>query len=305
MTSFFAPDSVVIIDGGLATEIERRGYDVSSSLWSARVLIDHPDVIEGIHSDFLAAGADCIISASYQVSFEGFAEAGLKPADTVSALERSVTLAKKARDRFQAVFAGPRLVAASVGPYGAILHNGAEYIGNYGLTSAELTAFHARRLKVLAGSQPDLFACETVPSLQEALSIAAALKNYPSIPAWISFTCQDESTNVHGEDMRDCARLLDEVPQLVAIGVNCTPPQLVEPIVQRIRGASSKRIVVYPNVGQSWDAVARVWRNGNGNCDEWGAFARKWRRAGATCIGGCCGTTPADIREMREALASM
>src|SRR5215207_4492617 len=164
-----------LLDGGLATELEHRGFDISGPLWSARVLREAPQAIEQVHYDYFAAGADFAISASYQASYAGYAASGLADDETAALLRRSVSLAQSARARYredsrrsndpQAQERLERLrVAASVGPYGATLHDGSEYRGNYGLTVEELIAFHERRFAILAESGADLLACETIPS---------------------------------------------------------------------------------------------------------------------------------------------
>jgi homocysteine S-methyltransferase len=291
----------MVLDGGLATELERCGCDLSGDLWSARALIDFPDVIEAVHLDYLSAGADCIVSASYQVSFEGFAAAGLSAEDTVAALEKSVAVAESARARFANARTQRPWIAASVGPYGAMLHDGSEYHGNYGCSFQELLAFHRSRLKVLATTSADLLACETIPSLGEALALVEALREFPQLSAWISFTCVDECHTGHGERLSACAEALEREPQVVAIGVNCTPPHYISSLIKEARQATRKPIVIYPNSGKTWNAVERTWIGNSEFCD-FGLLAREWFSEGANWIGGCCGTGPADIRRIREVL---
>jgi homocysteine S-methyltransferase len=289
----------MVLDGGLATELERRGCDLSGDLWSARALIDFPHLIEDVHFDYLSAGADCIVTASYQVSFEGFAAAGFSTEDTVAALEKSVAVAESARAGFLNARMQRPLIAASVGPYGAIFHNGAEYHGNYDCSFLELVAFHRSRLRVLARTNADLLACETIPSLDEALALVEALREFPQLNAWISFTCRDECHTGHGERLSACAQALDREPQVVAVGVNCTPPHYISSLIREARRSTQKPIVIYPNSGKTWNAVERRWIGTSEFCD-FGLLAREWYREGANWIGGCCGTGPADIRRIRE-----
>jgi homocysteine S-methyltransferase len=290
---------IQILDGAMATELEKLGCDLSGPLWSARVLREQPEKIAAVHDGYLDAGADCILTASYQVSEEAYADIGLSAEDAAADLRESVRLAERARARF----ARRRiLVAASLGPYGAALHNGAEYHGNYAISFDELVSFHARRIDALAPTNADLLAFETVPSLEEARAIVAALEPYPELAAWVSFTCKDEEHLAHGEAIADCAALLNAVPQVVAVGVNCTAPGLISPLVKRIRAATPKPIVVYPNSGEGWDAEARCWI-GEAEVAEFGALAREWREAGAQIIGGCCRTGPEHVAIIRKALA--
>lgn len=291
------PD-LMVLDGGLATELERRGYDVSGGLWSARALLDAPEMIGAVHEAYLTAGADCVTTATYQVSREGFLEAGL-PADAAErAWRRAIEIADEARRRQVARTGRQAWVAASVGPYGAILHDGSEYTGRYQLPFDALAAFHRSRLEWMLDSPVDLLACETLPSLDEALAIVDAMTALPRLRGWISFTCADDSRTVHGERIADCAAALDAVDQVVAVGVNCTAPQFVSSLIAEIRRVSSKPIVVYPNSGEAWDAAAREWR-GLADSADYATHVREWHAGGASWIGGCCRTGPEHIRQVR------
>lgn len=293
-----------LLDGGLATELEHRGFDISGPLWSARLLREAPEAIEEIHYDYFAAGADCTISASYQASYTGFAAIGLTRAETTSLLLRSVSLAQSARARYRSESGKTDdrlLVAASVGPYGATLHDGSEYHGNYGLSVDALVAFHAERFGVLAGSGADLLACETIPSLDEARALAQLLRNHPARTAWMTFTSRDGVSNSHGEPLLDCSRMLDSMENVVAVGVNCVEPGVVTRAIQELRKGTAKSIVVYPNSGEHWDAVTREW-TGAPHRSQLADWTSEWLSAGAQWIGGCCRTRPADIAEMARAL---
>jgi homocysteine S-methyltransferase len=291
-----------VLDGGLATELERQGADISGALWSARLLLDDPAAIEAVHYAYYAAGAEVAITASYQASYAGFAARGLDAGETTRLLRSSVALADAARRRREAqgpVQGAPLWVAASVGPYGATRHDGSEYHGDYGLSPEELRDFHRERLAVLWAAGPDLLACETIPSLQEAQAIVAVLREVPSARAWISFTAGDDRHTAHGEPLADCARLLDGEPQVFAVGVNCVPPALVGAQIGELRRGTAKPIVVYPNSGERWDGRAHAWRGAADACAV-GELAPGWIEAGATWIGGCCRTTPADVAAIRR-----
>jgi homocysteine S-methyltransferase len=293
-----------VVDGGLATELERAGADLSGGLWSARLLLEEPALIREVHRAYYAAGADIAITASYQASYSGFATIGLDKAATDRLLYRSVELAAEARRMVSAEGARPRWVAASVGPYGATLHDGSEYRGDYDLTPAELFEFHAERLAVLAGAGADVLACETIPSLEEAEALLQALRRVPEARAWMSFTSRDDRHTAHGEPLVDCARALDPEPQIVALGVNCVRPDLTAALIRELRKGSGKPIVVYPNSGEVWDGVAQRWC-GAASATPLGTLVDEWLEAGATWIGGCCRTTPADIAVIRERVDRM
>ena len=283
---------VHVLDGGMASELEYLGANIDGPLWSAHVLEDAPEKIVAVHRAYIAAGADCIETASYQVSRMGYAEVGLAPERADAALLRAVELARAAVAEFPERRV---LVAASLGPYGAALHNGAEYHGNYGVGFRELVAFHRARIEVLAGAGADVMAFETLPSLPEARAIGEALAPWPEVAAWFCFTCKDERHVAHGELLSECARLAAGFPQTVAIGVNCTHPSLVSALIGELRGASELPVVVYPNSGEGWDAEARCW-TGKGDPESFGAQAAEWFAAGAQIVGGCCRTRPEHIR---------
>jgi len=289
-----------VLDGGMATELERRGCDISGPLWSAHVLDTAPEKIAQVHLDYLRAGADCISTVSYQVSGMGYSEIGRPAADAASALRRSVAIADTAREEYSRESGRPVLIAASLGPYGAALHNGAEFHGRYAIGFDDLVAFHTERLAVVAGTNADLVALETVPSLEEARVIAAALARFPAVSAWVSFTCKDGTHVAHGELLHDCAAVFEEAPQVVAVGINCTAPHLVDLLIAEAKAATAKPVFVYPNSGELWDAVERRWY-GRSSVAEFAGQARTWYAAGAHAVGGCCRTTPSHIRAVRDA----
>ncbi|MGZ8527543.1 MAG: homocysteine S-methyltransferase [Candidatus Limnocylindrales bacterium] len=303
----FPADGVTILDGGLATELERRGNDLSDPLWSARLLIEAPDEIVATHLAYFRAGARLATSASYQASFEAFAARGIDRAGAIELLRRSVELAGEARRRHRAETAtgedGPEsslLVAASVGPYGAVLADGSEYRGDYGLSVSELAAWHAPRLAVLAGAGPDLLAIETIPSVDEGRALVELLATSAGPPAWLSFTCADGARTRRGEPVETAFALAEVTDRVVAVGINCTAPEYAEELIRRARAVTAKTIVAYPNSGETWDARARRWTGPAGpNVDP--ASARRWVAAGARLIGGCCRVGPDRIAELAGA----
>ncbi|HVN92934.1 MAG TPA: homocysteine S-methyltransferase [Terracidiphilus sp.] len=297
-------DGIHVIDGGLATELEYSGARIDGPLWSAHVLEDEPEKLLAVHRAYIEAGAECIATCSYQVSRMGYAEVGLTADRADAALLRSAALARRAA----AEFPNRRvLVAGSLGPYGAALHNGGEYHGNYDCSYDDLVRFHRERIAVFAGAtaadQPDLLAFETFPSLDEARAVGEAMKPWPHLRAWFSFSCRDESHVSHGERVADCAALIASFPQTVAIGVNCVPPRWVPALIRELRAASDKPILVYPNSGEGWDAARRAW-TGVTDPTEFGAHAAEWFNAGAQIVGGCCRTRPAHIRAVALAAAT-
>ena len=294
-------DGIHVLDGGFATELEYQGANIVGPLWSAHVLEDAPEKILAVHRAYIEAGADCILTAGYQVSRIGYAECGLAPAEADKALLRSVELARQAAAEYPA---RRIMIASSLGPYGAMLHNGAEYHGNYDCSFADLAAFHRERIEVLGNAKgrqaPDLLAFETLPSMSEAQAIAKAIEPWPDLSVWFTFTCRDEARVAHGELLRECAAYVAKLPQTVAIGVNCTQPGLIAALIGELKVASGKPIIVYPNSGETWDANTRCW-TGASSPDAYGLLSTKWFAAGARIVGGCCRTRPAHIRQVAAA----
>ena len=290
-------DTVLVADGGLATELEARGNDLSDSLWSARLLMDAPEQVRDAHLAFFQAGAVIATSASYQASFEGFARRGLGRRDAAGLMRRSVDLARAAR----AEMAGDgrtRWVAASVGPYGAALADGSEYRGRYGLSVRELAAWHRPRLEVLAGACPDVLALETVPDIDEAEALMAAISGL-GIPAWLSYSIAGERTRA-GQPLSEAFAVAAGVPEVVAVGVNCCRPSDVPMAIAAAREVTGKPVIVYPNSGEEWDARRRAWA---GRPAYSAGLARQWIAAGAKIAGGCCRVRPADIAVIARAAA--
>jgi homocysteine S-methyltransferase len=295
-----------VLDGGLATELERAGCNLASPLWSGEVMRTQPEKVLAVHRSYLEAGADCLLTASYQISAMGFREIGLTSDDARTAIQQSVALAEQARREYAQAEINtgrkPRRIwiAGSLGAYGAALHNGAEFHGNYNVEHAELVAFHAQRIDAMQETNADFLAFETIPSLAEAEAILEWLSQHPDLAAYISFTCCDDAHTGHGEPIEQCARLLDRVPNLIAIGINCTAPRHILPLIQKIRAVSAKRIAVYPNSGETWVPETRGW-TGTSDPGLFGDMAVIWRKAGAGWIGGCCRTGPQHIRALVQA----
>ncbi|NUW31362.1 homocysteine S-methyltransferase [Nonomuraea sp. SMC257] len=287
--------STLVLDGGLATHLETLGADLSDELWSARLLMEDPDLIRRVHADYFAAGANVATTASYQASIPGFLRRGASVAQAERLIRLSVELAAQARDE-----AGGGLVAASVGPYGACLANGAEYTGDYDLGEEGLLAWHRPRWEILASAGADLLACETIPSYAEARALARLLKETPGLKAWVSFSCRDGEHISDGTPIREAAALFTGDPQVVAVGANCTAPRHVPGVIASLSGGLP--VVVYPNSGETWDAANRRWL-GLTDPVEYGQAAKEWERAGASLIGGCCRTTPDHIRQIRTHLS--
>lgn len=291
----------MVLDGGFATELERRGHDLSGDLWSARLLRDDPAAVVDTHLAFYRAGADVATTASYQASADGFARHGLSTGESERLLRESVRLAREAALAAEDEDGVRRLVAASVGPYGAMLADGSEYSGDYGVADGVLRGFHRRRMEVLVDAGPDLLAIETVPSAQEAAVLLDVLDGMPSgTRAWLSLSCADATHTRRGDDVSETFALAAGSDRVVAVGVNCTAPEHVTGLVERAVAASGKPAVAYPNSGEGWDPRSRSWTGAGSVVDA--ELARGWVAAGATYVGGCCRVGSADIGRLAAAL---
>ena len=294
----------MLLDGGLATQLEAQGCDIGNLLWSASLLQTNPDAIVEATRAYLDAGAECVATASYQASREGFATLGLSAVEADALMRLSVELAARARDEFLAADSGIKyvpLIAASIGPYGAMLHDGSEYSGEYGVSAATLREFHGTRLKLFDESDADVLAIETIPSRLEAEVLAELLVDCDK-PAWISFSCSDGTRINDGAPITDVVALFKDHPGVVAIGVNCTPPQYVPELVKKIRAAApDKAVIAYPNSGEVYCVEDNSW-SGTVTPGDCATAALAWVDAGATIVGGCCRMGPDHIRAIRDAL---
>ena len=284
----------LVLDGGLSNQLGAAGHDLSDELWSARLLADQPEAITEAHLAYYEAGADVAITSSYQATFEGFAKRGIKHDRAAELIALSVELAVDA-----AVEAGrrgierPLYVAASVGPYGAMLADGSEYRGRYGLSVTELEAFHRPRLEVLDVVGPDVLAFETIPDTDEAVALLRAVRGLRT-PAWLSYSIAGDRTRA-GQPLEEAFAPAAEADEIIAVGVNCSAPEDVEGAVEIAARVTGKPVVVYPNSGETWDANARAW---TGSSTFTAEQVEGWRTSGARLIGGCC-------RVGQEAIASI
>ncbi|MGW7413739.1 homocysteine S-methyltransferase [Streptomyces sp. NPDC054863] len=288
-------EGTLVLDGGLSNQLESQGCDLSDALWSARLLADDPEQIRAAHAAYVRAGAQVLITSSYQATYEGFAARGAGRVEAAGLLARSVELARAAAE------AGPRpvWVAASVGPYGAMLADGSEYRGRYGLSVRELERFHRPRIETLAGAGPDVLALETVPDADEAEALLRAAEGC-GLPVWLTYSIAGERTRA-GQPLADAFALAAGNDQVVAVGVNCCEPGDVDRAVEIAAEVTGKPVVVYPNSGEEWDAAGRGW-TGAGTFDP--GRVQGWQTAGARLVGGCCRVGPEQIAGLAAGVGS-
>jgi len=287
----------VVLDGAMATELEARGCNLADSLWSAKVLMEKPELIRDVHLDYFRAGAQVAITASYQATPAGFAARGLDEAQSRALIGKSVELARKAREAYLAenAHAGTLLVAGSVGPYGAYLADGSEYRGDYLRDDEVFISFHRPRVEALLDAGADLLACETLPSFAEIRALTTLLAEYPRARAWFSFTLRDSEHLSDGTPLQEVVAWLAENPQVVALGINCIALADTTAALRYLHGLTALPLVVYPNSGEHYDAVSKTWHHHGEACATLAGYLPQWLEAGAKLIGGCCRTTPQDI----------
>ena len=285
-----------VLDGGMSNALAERGHDLADELWTARLLRDAPDEIAAVHRAYFAAGATVATTASYQASVDGFERSGLSRAEAEALVARSVTVAREVRDEL-AGDGTTRLVAASVGPYGAVLADGSEYRGRYGLTRTQLRDFHRPRIELLAAAGPDLLAVETVPDADEAEVLVEIVADV-GLPAWLSYSVVGGTTRA-GQPLAEAFAVATGVDALVAVGVNCCDPDDVAPALDVAARVTGKPGIAYPNTGQGWDSGTHTW-TGKTAYDV--TMAPGWVEQGAAWVGGCCQVGPADIAALAAVL---
>ncbi|MCX5093669.1 homocysteine S-methyltransferase [Streptomyces sp. NBC_00365] len=291
----------VVLDGGMSNQLGSAGHDLSDELWSARLLVEQPEAITQAHLAYFEAGADVAITSSYQATFEGFAKRGIPHGRAAELLSLSVELAREASRRaHEKGVTRPLWTAASVGPYGAMLADGSEYRGRYGLSIAELERFHRPRLEVLAAAAPDVLALETVPDTDEAEALLRAVRGL-GVPAWLSYTVAGDRTRA-GQPLEEAFALATDTDEIIAVGVNCCAPEDVGGAVETAARVTGKPVVVYPNSGEVWDAEARAW---NGLSTFTAEQVTGWRRGGARLIGGCCRVGPGAIASIARTVGEL
>ena len=294
----------IIVDGALASELQRRGSDLNDSLWSAKVLFEQPELIRQVHYDYFKAGADCAITASYQATPLGFAKKGINLNDSIALIQKSVELAQQAKQQYLSELDQPKplLIAGSVGPYGAYLADGSEYTGTYQLSEEAFMEFHYVRIKALIDANVDLLACETLPSFTEIKALTKVIKQFPKISCWFSFTLKDDQHLSDGTPLSLVVEYLNNIEQIASVGINCIALEKVTRSLNVLNKLTSKPLIVYPNSGEVYDPLIKQWHpNPQHNC----TFANQltnWIESGAKLIGGCCQTSPNDIANIAKFL---
>ena len=293
----------IILDGGLSNVLEELGYDLNHKLWTASLIEKHPEAIVQAHLEYLKSGAQYITTSCYQASIPGLIEIGYNKEEAEALILKSVDLAEIAIQRAidTGIINHNPMIAASIGPYGAYLADGSEYRGNYGISDEALKKFHIGKITLLDQSNADLLAFETIPSFQEARVLSEIL-NHIEKPSWISFSCKDEEHLNDGSKIKNSVALFEHHPSVFAIGVNCTHPKYVSSIIQQLKNSvGEKKIIVYPNSGEAYNAKSKTWL-GVSKPKFFEEMAKEWSTLGADIIGGCCRIGPEHIRKISDVL---
>ncbi|WP_019777086.1 homocysteine S-methyltransferase [Streptococcus sobrinus] len=301
----------LILHGALGTELEYRGYDVSGKLWSAKYLLENPRAIQDIHETYLRAGSDIVTTSSYQATLPGLEDYGLSDNQARDVIASTVKIAKAARDQLWSELTetekGQRpypLISGDVGPYAAYLADGSEYTGDYGsISKEELKAFHRPRLAILQEQGVDLLALETIPNFLEAQALVQLLaEEFPQVEAYISFTSQDGQSISDGTPIKEVAQLVDASSQILAIGLNCSSPNLYPNFLTELRKYTDKPLVTYPNSGEVYDGASQTWTKDPDHSHSLLENTLTWQKLGAKLVGGCCRTRPSDIKVLVQGI---
>ena len=303
-------ETIMVIDGSMSTPLERMGADLNDPLWTAKVLRDQPELIKKVHRDYLRAGADCGITASYQATIPGLIKNGLTEEEATHVIADSVRVFVEARDEWwkeegEALCRQYPLCLGSVGPYGAYLADGSEYRGKYSVSDEELVDFHRPRMEILKDAGADMLLIETIPSRREAL-VCADMAEELGIDYWVSYSCLSGTSICEGDSIFDCiSELAKNHPHLKMVGVNCTHPKFIVSLIGEIKAGlkasgSDLPIAVYPNSGEEYDPDTKAWTKA-GEGLAFGAYAYEYMKAGASAVGGCCTTVASHIRQVAEA----
>jgi homocysteine S-methyltransferase len=280
---------VFALDGGLSTALEAQGLAIDGAMWTGELLLTNPEAVTAAHRSFVDAGADIIITGSYQLSFEGGRRAGWTDDDVERALRNSTTAARLAAN-------DDTLVAASIGPFGAHLNDGSEFRGNYGVTDSVIRDYHDRRLDILLDTEPDLLALETMPDLPEVRVLLELIESKGAdMPFWVSFTVTEPGVISGGGTFAEACALVEQYGNAMAVGINCSPLSVITPTLSGVD--TELPFVVYPNAGQTWDSDAMAWAGEPEFATR--VDVDEWVNLGARIVGGCCGYGPSNLPRIR------
>ncbi|MBP2057864.1 homocysteine S-methyltransferase [Lactobacillus colini] len=295
----------LVLDGAMSDELERQGVDTNNKLWTGIALIDDLDKVYQAHMDYFQAGAQLVITDTYQANSQAFVEAGYSLQEAKKFIADGVKIAKQARDDYENRTGQHNYVAATIGSYGAYLADGSEYRGDYELSRDEYLAFHLPRLKTVLSQDPDILAIETQPKLSETIVLLDWVKkNAKNIPVYVSFTLKNSKQISDGTSLKEAIKKINEYQQVFAVGINCVNPDLVDEALIEMNKYTDKSLVVYPNSGTVYDPKVKQWKKVEKQY-EFSQLAARWYQLGARLIGGCCTTGPEEIKRISQTLTKL
>lgn len=303
LAQLLSTSDVVLLDGAMATELEKHGVDTSSALWSSVAMDSDPGSIRAVHRSYLEAGSRVLVTNSYQACPDDFVAAGWERPDADKLVCDSARLALESVREWSTSGQDPVVVAGSIGPYGAHLADGSEYTGNYRLDEEGYRAFHRPRIRLLHEASIRSFGIETQPRLDEVLAVLGLLRDeFAGTEAFVSFSLGDAGHLPDGTVLADAARAVTEFSSVVAVGVNCVPRGWVTDALTALHEATDLPLLAYPNSGEVYDPTTKTWSPGPDQ-DQQAALVPQWIQAGARLLGGCCRTSPSTITELAQLTA--
>lgn len=296
----FLTNNPVVLDGAMSTPLEKLGADTNNDLWTAKALIDNEELVYEVHKMYFEAGADLIITDTYQANVQAFEKVGYSKKEARNLIKKAVKIAQKARDDYENRTGKHNYIAGTIGPYGAYLANGSEYRGDYELSVEEYQQFHLPRIEELVNAEVDILAIETQPKLDEVLAILELLKKkYPQQKVYVSYTLSDDDTISDGTPLPRAIHALEDYSQVIAVGINCVKLELVEPALKNMKEITDKHLIVYPNSSAVYDPKSKTWSQPKTSV-TFEELIPNWYEAGARIIGGCCTTGPKEIKAVAD-----
>ncbi|MEX2143801.1 MAG: bifunctional homocysteine S-methyltransferase/methylenetetrahydrofolate reductase, partial [Anaerolineales bacterium] len=280
--------SPLLADGAMGTMLHERGIDFARCF--DELNLTQPDLVQEIHSAYLDAGAQVLMTNTFGANSFRLSQHGLQ--DQVDVInETGVKLARAAVEEFSQ----PAWVAADLGPLGVRL-------APFGRVQPEQAgAAFEEQVRGLVAGKPDLIIIETMTDLYEVREAIKAAKAVSDLPIVASMTFTRDDRTLLGDMPNKVAKKILEAGADV-IGINCSggPAQLLRILKQMREVAPNALFSVMPNAGWPEQAGGRIMYPAGP--DYFGHYADAFRRAGAMLMGGCCGTTPGHIHAMRDAL---
>ena len=296
----FLTNHTVVLDGAMSTPLERLGADTNNDLWTAKALIDNEELVYEVHKMYFEAGADLIITDTYQANVQAFEKVGYSEKEARNLIKKAVKIAQKARDDYENKTGKHNYIAGTIGPYGAYLANGSEYRGDYELSVEEYQQFHLPRIEELVNAEVDILAIETQPKLDEVLAILELLKEkYPQQKVYVSYTLSDDDTISDGTPLPRAIHALEDYSLVIAVGINCVKLELVEPALKNMKEITDKHLIVYPNSSAVYNPKSKTWSQTKTSA-TFEELIPNWYEAGARIIGGCCTTGPKEIKAVAD-----